>query len=214
MPFMPAEIETLDLSQLSAAAGVTPRTIRYYVQQGLLPSPGTRGPGTRYERAHLDRLQLIRRLQRLHLPLAEIRKRLEALDDDGVRSALAAPPDPEAGSAALDYVRDVLARQSARMAAAPDVMTAMRFGAAPRPSARGELEAPAAAEDMISRVMPGGRAELPGPSPRSRSTRSTWERISLAPDVELHVRRPLSRDQNRQVERLLEAARDLFAEEF
>jgi DNA-binding transcriptional MerR regulator len=213
MPFMPAETEPLDLSELSAAAGVTPRTIRYYVQQGLLPSPGTRGPGTRYERAHLDRLQLIRRLQRLHLPLAEIRKRLEALDDDGIRSALAAPPDPVAGSAALDYVRDVLARQSARMAAEPDVTTAMRFGAAPRAGARGQLEAPAAPGGILSRVMPGGGAELPPPSPQSRSTRSTWERISLAPDVELHIRRPLSREQNRQVERLLEAARDLFAEE-
>ncbi|MDQ3997904.1 MAG: hypothetical protein M3303_12910, partial [Gemmatimonadota bacterium] len=134
-------------------------------------------------------------------------------DDDGVRSALAAPPDPAAGSAALDYVRDVLARQSARMAAEPDVITARRFGAAPRPGARGQLEAPAAAGGMLSRVMPGGGAELPAPSPQSRSTRSTWEHISLAPDVELHVRRPLSREQNRQVERLLEAARDLFAEE-
>src|SRR5918992_984325 len=123
---MIADLDTFDLNELSVAAGVTPRTVRYYVQQGLLPSPGTRGPGTRYERAHLDRLQLIRRLQRLHLPLAEIRKRLEALDDDGVRGALAAPPDPVAGAAALDYVRDVLARQSARMAAGPDVMTAMR----------------------------------------------------------------------------------------
>src|ERR671916_1871922 len=89
---MPAELESFDLTELSSAAGVTPRTIRYYVQQGLLPSPGTRGPGTRYERAHLDRLQLIRRLQRLHLPLAEIRRRLEALDDDGVREALEASP--------------------------------------------------------------------------------------------------------------------------
>jgi UV DNA damage repair endonuclease len=48
---------------------------------------------------------------------------------------------------------------------------------------------------------------------QSRSTRSTWDRIPLAPDVELHIRRPLSREQNRQVERLIEAARDLFAEE-
>jgi hypothetical protein len=48
---------------------------------------------------------------------------------------------------------------------------------------------------------------------QSRTTRSTWDRIPLAPDVELHIRRPLSREQNRQVERLIETARDLFAEE-
>jgi hypothetical protein len=44
-------------------------------------------------------------------------------------------------------------------------------------------------------------------------TRSQWDRVTLAPDVELHVRRPLSREQNRQVERLIEAARDIFEED-
>src|SRR5687768_4325574 len=114
---MVTDPDTYDLSELSAAAGVTTRTVRYYVQQGLLPSPGTRGPGTRYDQAHLDRLQLIRRLQRQHLPLAEIRLRLEDLDDDGIREALAAASDQPSESSALDYVRDLLARQSARTVA-------------------------------------------------------------------------------------------------
>src|SRR5918999_5768738 len=110
---MVAESASYDLNELSEAAGVTPRTVRYYVQQGLLPAPATRGPGTRYDRAHLDRLQLIRRLQRQHLPLAEIRRRLETLDDDGVREALATPLDQSElapRSSALDYVRDLLSR--------------------------------------------------------------------------------------------------------
>jgi hypothetical protein len=66
---------------------------------------------------------------------------------------------------------------------------------------------------MFSRARPPESPEAAQPVQASRSTRSTWERIPLAPDVELHVRRPLSREQNRHVERLLEAARDLFAEE-
>jgi hypothetical protein len=44
-------------------------------------------------------------------------------------------------------------------------------------------------------------------------SRSTWERIALANDIELHVRRPLSREQNRQLEQLLRVARDLFTGE-
>ena len=43
--------------------------------------------------------------------------------------------------------------------------------------------------------------------------RSQWERFVLAPDVELHVRRPLTRSQNRGVARLLEAARQLLEED-
>ena len=45
------------------------------------------------------------------------------------------------------------------------------------------------------------------------SERSQWERIALTDDVELHIRRPLSRDANRRVERLLEQARRIFEEE-
>ena|SRR5688572_3608111 len=213
---MVTDPDTYDLNELSAAAGVTTRTVRYYVQQGLLPSPGTRGPGTRYERAHLDRLQLIRRLQRQHLPLAEIRHRLETLDDDGIREALAAASDQPSESSALDYVRDLLARQSARTVGEQPQPIGATFAASsppqphPAPPPLGRTGSLGAA---FSHVMGARPAEPPPPAQPARSTRSTWERIPLAPDVELHVRRPLSREQNRQVERLLEAARGLFAEE-
>jgi len=36
--------------------------------------------------------------------------------------------------------------------------------------------------------------------------------VALAPDIELHLRRPQSRDMNRRVERLLAAAREIFKE--
>ena len=57
-------------------------------------------------------------------------------------------------------------------------------------------------------------ADLFDESARPRQViKSTWERITLARDVELHVRRPLSREQNRLVERLLNEARTIFPEE-
>jgi len=40
-----------------------------------------------------------------------------------------------------------------------------------------------------------------------------WERIPLAPDVELHVRRPLSRTANRRVERLVTIAREILEDQ-
>ena len=72
---MPDE-PTYTISELADLAGVTPRTIRYYLAQGLLPATGQSGPGTRYTTGHLARLRLIRRLQAEHQPLAEIRTRL------------------------------------------------------------------------------------------------------------------------------------------
>jgi DNA-binding transcriptional MerR regulator len=174
--------DDLDLAQLAAAAGVTPRTVRYYVQQGLLPSPGTRGPGTRYDRSLLDRLQLIKLLQRQHLPLSEIRRRLESLDDEGVRAALRSLPDMPAGDSALGYVRRALGR----VAEEGTEFSMLR------------LRTP----DLLSRR-----------TPAAHPTRATWERVTLAPDVELHIRRPLSREQNKLVDRLLDAARAIFSEE-
>ena len=58
------------LKTLCKVAGVSPRTVRYYIQQGLLPPPDRAGPGATYGQGHVDRLLLILRLKDQHLPLA------------------------------------------------------------------------------------------------------------------------------------------------
>src|SRR3990172_9611564 len=85
---LPMPDDPYGLADLARLADVTPRTIRYYVAQGLLPSPEAAGPATRYTEGHLLRLRLIRRLQRDHLPLAEIRARLEQMGDEAIAAAL------------------------------------------------------------------------------------------------------------------------------
>jgi DNA-binding transcriptional MerR regulator len=67
---------TYKLEELAEEAGVSPRTVRYYVQRGLLPAPEFRGKDTAYGREHLLRLHAIKRLQQAHLPLDEIQIRL------------------------------------------------------------------------------------------------------------------------------------------
>src|SRR5512141_648218 len=103
------------LGDLARLADVTPRTVRYYVAQGLLPSPDVAGPATRYTEVHLARLRLIRRLQRDHLPLAEIRVRLGRMGDADIRAAADAldPAEPEPSRVredTLGYVRSLMAR--------------------------------------------------------------------------------------------------------
>lgn len=91
------------LDELAAAAGVSPRTVRYYVQRGLLPAPAFRGRDTAYTGEHLLRLRAIKRLQESFLPLdaiqAELEKRsveeLEGLAAGGGEPRLPAPmPGP------------------------------------------------------------------------------------------------------------------------
>jgi len=59
--------KTFKLDELAAAAGVSGRTVRYYVQRGLLPAPQFRGRDTAYDEEHLLRLQAIRRMQLLQI---------------------------------------------------------------------------------------------------------------------------------------------------
>lgn len=219
------ETSEFSLAQLTDLADVTPRTIRYYIAQGLLPPPAGGGPASRYSVGHLDRLRLIRELQRQHLPLAEIRNRLERLSDEEVGALAASLERRQAEAApgsALDYVRTVLGGSAtvgpapgrplpspALPASAPaPAITPMRAPpqrgaetAAPRAAVR-EVTAPYAEPPAASR-----------PAPAAQAARSQWERIALAPDVELHVRRPLSRLQNRAVDRLVAVARQLLEED-
>ncbi|MEO8334312.1 MAG: MerR family transcriptional regulator [bacterium] len=159
---MDASLTPLDLPELADRAQVSIRTVRYYIQQGLLQEPEARGPGAHYTEEHLDRLLLIKRLQKEHLPLAEIRK--------AIQSGAAETATPRS---ARDYVRSVLGKQNVDV-----VMSA--------PPTMQQPEEP---------------------------VRSQWERITLAPDIELHLRRPLTRGVNKQVERLLDVARDIFEED-
>jgi DNA-binding transcriptional MerR regulator len=80
--------ETMTLGDLTEAAGVSVRTVRYYIAEGLLPPPEGAGPASAYGRGHLDRLRLIQRLKAVYLPLKEIRRRLAGLDDEAVREIL------------------------------------------------------------------------------------------------------------------------------
>lgn len=173
---MSDDAHVYDLAELSERARVTPRTVRYYIQQGLLRAPGVTGPGAKYGEGHLDRLRLIRRLQQAHLPLAEIRRQLEVLSDPDVRELLVreAEATGRSSGSAADYARGVLSAM-----AGPQVSA---FGA-------------------------------PSPHLPPAAERSQWERISLTPDLELHVRRPLSRGHNKLVERILAHARRLLEEE-
>ena len=95
------------LSELCERAGVTPRTVRYYIQQGLLPPAERAGPSSRYRQEHLERLHLIRTLKQRHLPLAEIRLQLEQLTPEQIRSMAEIPADQDT---AADYVRRVMQR--------------------------------------------------------------------------------------------------------
>jgi DNA-binding transcriptional MerR regulator len=70
------------LRELAALSATTVRTIRLYLQRGVLPRPRFMASATRYQRRHLVSLLAIRRLRAAErLTLTAIRTRLQLLSD-------------------------------------------------------------------------------------------------------------------------------------
>lgn len=61
------------IEELAVLGGVTRRTVRYYVQEGLLQAPLGVGRGRHYGPEHLARLQAVKALQERGLSLDEVR---------------------------------------------------------------------------------------------------------------------------------------------
>ena len=90
------------IEELAELGGVTRRTVRYYVQRGLLPTPLGTGRGPHYTAAHLERLMHIRTLQETGVPLAEIIVQLDGVPQPPVSA-------PEVPLARSTWMRFVLA---------------------------------------------------------------------------------------------------------
>jgi DNA-binding transcriptional MerR regulator len=69
--------DTYKLDDLARAGGTSARTVRYYVQRGLIPAPAFKGKDTAYGHEHLVRLRAIKRLQEAFFPLDAIAVELE-----------------------------------------------------------------------------------------------------------------------------------------
>lgn len=199
----------LEIGELARASGVTVRTIRYYIQQGLLPSAEFSGPSTRYSPGHLVRLRLVRSLQARNVPLVEIRSRIGGLDDDEAQTLLETLEGPGATAARVEA--------GGRAEAGPLPVASSRWAVAMPRAAAASLTAPGpvsgdSAVDYVRRVLAEFGPEVASPSAArpAAQTRTAWERIALAPDVELHLRPSDDVRRRARLERLIEAAREIL----
>ncbi len=91
-----SDLRTYTISEIEERTGFDKRTVAYYVQQGLLPKVGRRGPKTRYPQVFLDRLEFVKLVRDKQdrgelgsLTLAEIRAMLERLPEEMVGDVVA-----------------------------------------------------------------------------------------------------------------------------
>ncbi len=188
-------LETLTIEELAERSGVSIRTIRFYITEGLMPSSHMRGRNAAYTEEALDRLILIQRLKDAHLPLKEIRDQLDSLSPARIHQ-LASEQDLNLIKPAAD----------------------LEFSAEQLPEASSAL-------DYISRVLDARSVYLqspqPGKSPPPAEIHSfskpviqepldSWRRIEIAPGVELHIRAGLDPLTEKKIAQIIEMARILF----
>ena len=104
---MDGEQGLYNIDELADLGGVSRRTVRYYVQEGLLPAPQGVGRGRHYGRPHLDRLLEVKAWQEAGLSLDEIRARRT--------------PPPASGSVAPRPIQPLSRSTWRRLALAPGV---------------------------------------------------------------------------------------------
>jgi len=211
------------LEELAQLLRINPRTIRSYIQQGLLRGPDSMGRNARYSDYHVKRLQTIRQLKDDHnLPLSEIRRLvtmaapdediqirlvpMRAAEEEVTQSPAEAPKEEESErSSALDYVR-------ARRAAG---------------RGRGKIEDALAASPVMPRSAEESDASSPGESPIEallaklrdgaglgnvprRAQGQEWVRLEVTPDIEIHLRGQLYGEQLKDFERLADLMRHIL----
>jgi DNA-binding transcriptional MerR regulator len=164
------------LSDLAKATGIEPRTIRSYIERGLLSGAQARGRAATYSKEHLSRLLVINSLRRARpsISLSEIRIVLQGLNPEQIHAfangsitaatlpndePLTLPADLEGSAADQDEIRRPInwERSAAKLTGAERLISLLREVSGLRPSA------------SVSKV-------------------EGWQRISVTPDVELSVR--------------------------
>lgn len=220
--------QTYTIGELAQAAEVTPRTIRYYVAEELLPPPSGGGRAAVYNKEHLARLQLIKVLKDEFLPLQEIRALLNGLNDTAVVDLLQQKqhsPKPPPGSA-KQYLQMLLYpatppdegagfmrhRVQAKKAAPGEM------GAAPSQSPAPPAPAPAARQRGLGSAAgagePGQNPGPPNPLAVGRAEEippTRWQRIEIRPGLELHVMDdPENQEFWPKIKQLLMVARQIF----
>ncbi|MFM8413794.1 MAG: MerR family transcriptional regulator [Planctomycetota bacterium] len=207
-----AENAGFTISELAAEAGVEPRTIRSYVEKGIIPGPDSLGRGARYPQDALDRLKVLTLLRDANrsLTLDQIRILLQKLGPSELRGLAD-------GRLRIGAVLDTDAVGEPPRTAAMDYLAMIRSDLSPSVTAKNYAADPCYRptdyDDELPVLEEAARAlvKLAGLTTASRGVRGEhWYRLPLTPDIELSVRGSFGSDQLAQLHRIGDALRLLL----
>jgi DNA-binding transcriptional MerR regulator len=180
----------LSLQELAERSGIEARTIRSYIEKGLLPGAEVRGPKSYYSPEHLDCLKIIQ-LLRLNDPattLQEIRLLLQQLSPLQIRdiakgririgALLRVPDSPAPPSTALEYLAALKQGGGQLPAGKRRQANSVRWS-------QGSVDP---AQTLVAQLVEALRRLVEATSATGSARRQSWYRFEITPDVELSVR--------------------------
>lgn len=200
--------DKLTLEDLVNMSGLPLRTVRFYMQEGLLPGPDTRGKNARYTEEHLQRLEWIQRLKEHYRPLREIRILLNNMTPVEIKALLEGQDKMQEylsnikgegedvsskftdAHSALDYIRGIEGKS-------PTIQDISR----PSLDPKGSLSAP---------VSPSSGKRVHRSSPSLDHFPESWQRITISDGIELNLRMPIRSEDEVKIDELIALTRRLF----
>lgn len=196
------------ISELANLSGVSTRTIRYYIQEGLLPQPEIRGKYAVFTDEYMHRLRLIKILKDAYLPLNRIKELLDTLTENEILPLLEA------------FEKDPVSALSGLQALPMFEQPSFHLSSPPRPVQVREQNVNALEyiqqlrkESPLNEKM--NRNPRPDARPNKRNLITSaptpgeeWRRILLAAGLELHIRQPESFITQQLVEDLIDLVRN------
>lgn len=192
--------QTFSLTELADSTGIEARTIRSYIERGLLPNADTRGRGASYSEEHLARLRVIQSLRRArrNIALGDIRILLQQFTPEQIRGlahgSITASVNP-INESSIEHDDELTGDEedgSNEFPRAIDwAVSAKRL---------------TGVERLVSlfREISGRRSSAP------QSKFEGWQRISVTPDVELSIRSDFDANQLASFRELADLLRHLL----
>ena len=169
--------ESYSLTELAGATGLEERTIRSYIERGLLPGANARGRASSYSDEHLARLNIIMSLRRArpNIGLSEIRIFLQNLSPEQIKRF--ADGEITATSRVTDTLIQTEGTESGTASNEDIEMPRTTDWARSAASLTGVERLVCILREVSGQKAPGSTSKVEG-----------WQRIAVTPDIELSVR--------------------------
>lgn len=206
------------IEELAAETGVEARTIRSYIQQGLMEGPDALGRNAYYTDYHVKRLRNIKFLREYHgLQLKEIRQVLLSLGD-----RLLTPEAPGNFGQGIAESSENIGQEQAKSA-----LDFIKLIKGQRPTVARPLFVPDASKIPLALESGEPLAAIPGTTPLEQllaalekttasraapraSRGENWIHIEITPDVKLLIRGEYSVDEIALLERIADNMRQIM----